>query len=79
MLMEIPNDVARRLQDLAAERGCTVGEILRKWVAAEAKKSEPESGRDSLTERAKNPNHQQVPKTNSISTLHRRGRWRLWH
>ena len=35
MLIEIPNDVALRLQDLAAERGCTVGEILRDWMAAE--------------------------------------------
>ena len=35
MLIEVPNDVALRLQDMAAERGCTVGEILRDWVGGE--------------------------------------------
>lgn len=35
MLIEVPNDVALRLQDMAAERGCTVGEVLRDWVGGE--------------------------------------------
>ena len=51
MLIEVPNDVALRLQDLAAERGCTVGEILRDWVGAEPAESEADAGEDGILER----------------------------
>ena len=35
MLIDIPHDVALRLHDIAEERGCSAGEILREWVQRE--------------------------------------------
>ena len=35
MLIDVPNDVALRLRELAEERGCTVGEVLRDWMERE--------------------------------------------
>ena len=35
MLIDIPDDVALRLRDMAEARGCSVGEILREWMGRE--------------------------------------------
>lgn len=36
MLIDIPNDVASRLQGLAEDRGCSIGELLRDLVEPDA-------------------------------------------
>lgn len=35
MLIEVPDDIAARLQKMAEKRGCTIGEILRPWTEPE--------------------------------------------
>lgn len=35
MLIDIPKEVAERLQAMAEEQGCLVGELLRNWVEPE--------------------------------------------
>ena len=35
MLIDIPSEVAMRLQAMADEQGCSVGDLLRDWLAPE--------------------------------------------
>ena len=35
MMIEVPDEVGKRLQEMAEWRGCTVGELLRPWAEPE--------------------------------------------
>ena len=53
MLIEIPNEVAARLQDMAEEQGCSVGELLESLLVRRAN----DAARDKTDNAAmKNPN-----------------------
>ena len=70
MLIDIPDDVALRLRDMAEARGCSVGEILREWMGREPEEKQYGTLADMVENaRAANLGKSEWPPPGSLAAL----------